>query len=80
MEEKKSRKAFTLIEGGGQFADVPSAPWWTSHRYMLEQCVNGPKVVLRRGWVTKEDSIGLIKMIDMASGKSGPGVRPSREY
>jgi predicted dehydrogenase len=78
--EEKSHKVYTFKEAGGEFADLPGEIHWMSYRYQLEAFVNkieGRKV---QHWVTGEDSIKQMKMIDMAYEKSGLGMRPTSTF
>ncbi|KAJ3462077.1 hypothetical protein MRS44_010630 [Fusarium solani] len=79
-EEKESHKAYTFEEAGGRFADLPGEDTWISYRHMLEQFVNKVKGRETQTWVSGEDSIGHMRMIDMAYEKSGLGIRPTRKY
>lgn len=79
-EEKKSHKAYTFAEAGGEFADLPGEVWWMSFRHQLEQFVNRVKGRPTQHWVDGQDSIAQMKMIDMAYEKSGLGIRPTSTY
>jgi len=76
-EEKKSHKAYTFKEAGGQFANLPGDTHWMSYRYQLEEFVNKIRGRKTQHWVTAEDSVAQMKMIDMAYEKSGLGLRPT---
>ncbi|KAI1350265.1 putative oxidoreductase [Xylaria sp. FL0043] len=78
--EKKSHKAYTFNEAGGQFAGLPGEPWWMSYRYQLEQFVNRVKGRQTLAWISHEDSVNNMKMVDMAYEKSGLGPRPSGAF
>ncbi|KAH8664708.1 putative oxidoreductase [Xylariales sp. PMI_506] len=78
--ESKSHKAYTWKEAGGKFAELPADDWWLSHRHMLEQFVNRIKGRPTTYWITGEDSIKQMKMIDMAYEKSGLGLRPTSSF
>ncbi|KAK1676450.1 putative oxidoreductase [Colletotrichum godetiae] len=54
--------------------------WWTSFRYQLEAFVNRIKGRETHYWVTGEDSIKQMKMIDMAYEKSGLRLRPTSTF
>ncbi|KXH24963.1 hypothetical protein CSIM01_10018 [Colletotrichum simmondsii] len=54
--------------------------WWSSFRYQLEAFVNRVKGRETHYWVTGEDSIKQMKMIDMAYEKSGLGLRPTSTF
>lgn len=78
--ENKSHKVYTFKEAGGKFKDLPGELHWMSYRYQLEAFVNkiqGKKV---QHWVSGEDSILQMQMIDMAYEKSGLGMRPSSNF
>ena len=79
-QEKKSQKAYTFQEAGGQFAKLPGETHWMSYRYQLEAFVNRIKGRSTQEWVEPEDSIAQMKMIDMAYIKSGLGPRPTSDY
>ena len=78
--ESKSHKAYTYKEAGGRFADLPGEDWWLSHRHQLEQFVNRIKGRQTQYWVSGEDSIDQMRMIDMAYQKSGLGLRPMSSF
>ncbi|KAI1338748.1 hypothetical protein F5Y15DRAFT_97028 [Xylariaceae sp. FL0016] len=73
----ESRKAYTFKEGG---IDQPSEDYWMSYRHQMEQFVNKVKGRKVDHWVTSEDSIAQMRMIDMAYEKSGLGIRPSTDF
>lgn len=75
-----SHKAYSFKEAGGEFADLPGQDTWMSFRYQLEEFVNRVKGRDTRYWVSREDSVLQMKMIDMAYEKSGLGIRPSSDY
>ncbi|PGH21388.1 hypothetical protein AJ80_03305 [Polytolypa hystricis UAMH7299] len=79
-EEKTFHKAYTFREAGGQFADLPGETFWMSYRHQLEQFVNRVKGRKTQHWVSAEDSIGQMRMLDMAYEKSGLGPRPTSKY
>lgn len=78
--EAQSRKAYTFQEAGGEFADLPGEAYWMSYRHMLEQFINKIKGRPTQTWISREDSIGQMKMLDMAYKKSGLGIRPTSAY
>jgi hypothetical protein len=78
--EKQSHKAYTFKEAGGKFVSLPGETFWMSYRHMLEQFVNRVKGRETQSWVTGEDSISQMKMLDMAYKKSGLGIRPTSKY
>ncbi|KAJ7180879.1 NAD(P)-binding protein [Mycena filopes] len=55
-------------------------PWWSSYRYQLEAFVNKVKGRTPHAWVTKEDSIANMQVIESVYAKSGLGGRPQSEY
>ncbi|KAJ6514886.1 NAD(P)-binding protein [Mycena vitilis] len=71
---KKSRveKAYTFPELG--------QPWWTTYRYQLEAFVNKVQGRTPHAWVTKEDSIKNMEVIESVYAKSGLGSRPKSDY
>jgi predicted dehydrogenase len=79
-EENTSRKAYTFKEAGGEFADLPGETFWMSYRYQLEAFVNKIRGRETQHWVTGEDSIAQMRMIDMAYEKSGLGPRPTSSF
>lgn len=79
-EEHKSHKVYTFKDAGPEFADLPGEVFWMSYRHQLEQFVNRIKGRKTQYWVTGEDSIAQMKMIDMAYEKSGLGLRPSSKF
>jgi len=78
--ESKSHKAYSFQEAGGEFANLPGKDTWMSFRYQLEEFVNRVKGRETRYWVSREDSILQMKMLDMAYEKSGLGIRPTSTY
>ncbi|KAL8697712.1 MAG: hypothetical protein Q9201_006973 [Fulgogasparrea decipioides] len=78
--EQKSHKTYSFKEAGGQFAGFPGETYWMSYRYQLEAFVNRVKGRKTQHWVTGEDSIAQMKMIDMAYEKSGLGPRPTSKF
>jgi len=78
--EKKSQKAHTRKEAGGEHADRESETYWMSFRYQLEAFVDRIKGRETAYWVDREDSRLQMKMVDMAYEKSGLGVRPTSTY
>ena len=78
--ETQSRKAYTYKDAGGQFANLPGETSWMTYRHMLEQFVNKVKGRETQSWVTGEDSIKQMKMLDMAYEKSGLGIRPTSTF
>jgi predicted dehydrogenase len=65
-EENATRKAYTFKEAGGEFADLPGETFWMSYRYQLEAFVNRIRGRDTQHWVTGQDSIAQMRMIDMA--------------
>jgi predicted dehydrogenase len=79
-EENSTRKAYTFKEAGGEFADLPGETSWMSYRYQLEAFVNKIRGRETQHWVTGQDSIAQMRMIDMAYEKSGLGPRPTSSF
>lgn len=79
-EEHNSHKIYTWKDAGSEFANLPGEVYWMSYRHQLEQFVNRIKGRKTQHWVTAEDSIAQMKMIDMAYEKSGLGLRPTSAY
>ncbi|KAK0717634.1 oxidoreductase domain-containing protein [Lasiosphaeria miniovina] len=79
--EASSHKAYTYAEAGPEFADAaPGEPWWMSYRWQLEEFVNRVKGRPTQFWISGEDSINQMRMLDMAYEKSGLGLRPMSEF
>lgn len=78
--ESNSYKAYTHRDAGGEFADQPGEDWWMSYRYQLEAFVNRIRGRNTHYWVTGEDSIKQMRMVDMAYAKSGLGLRPTSSF
>ena len=78
--DSKSHKAYTYKEAGGGFADLPGEDWWMSYRYQLEEFVNRVKGRQTQYWISGQDSVNQMRMIDMAYKKSGPGLRPTSSF
>ncbi|KAF8216887.1 NAD(P)-binding protein [Mycena galopus ATCC 62051] len=67
------------VEKAYTFPDL-GQPWWTSYRYQLEAFVNKVKGRTPHAWVTKEDSIKNMEVVESVYAKSGLGSRPKSEY
>ncbi len=65
-------KAYTFREAG---LEQPGEPFWTTYRYQLEQFVNKVRGGEVKQWISGEDSINTMRMIDMAYHKSGLPLR-----
>lgn len=78
--DSKSHKAYTYQEAGGKFEALPGENWWMSYRYMLEEFVSQVKGRQTQYWISGEDSIKQMKMVDMAYDKSGLGLRPTSSF
>lgn len=78
--ESRSYKAYSFKKAGGNFSNLPGENWWMSYRYGLEAFVNRIKGRPTQYWVTREDSINQMKMVDMAYEKSGLGLRPTNLF
>ncbi|ROV92921.1 hypothetical protein VSDG_06321 [Cytospora chrysosperma] len=78
--ETSSYKAYAHRDAGGELADQPGEDWWMSYRYQLEAFVNRVRGRKTHAWVTGEDSIKQMRMIDMAYAKSGLGLRPTSTF
>ncbi|KAI1813623.1 hypothetical protein GGS20DRAFT_552547 [Poronia punctata] len=70
-KESKTVKAYT-----GEVGE----PHWTTYRYQLEQFVNKVRGRDVSEWVSGEDSVVTMRMIDMAYEKAGLPARPTSEY
>ncbi|CAG9944895.1 unnamed protein product [Clonostachys rosea f. rosea IK726] len=78
--ESKSYKAYTFKEAGGEFAKLPGEDWWMSYRHQLEQFVNRIRGRGTQYWISADDSIHQMRMVDMAYEKSGLGLRPTSSF
>lgn len=78
--ENTTHKAYSFQEAGGEFSKLGGVDTWMSFRYQLEEFVNRVKGRDTRYWISREDSINQMKMLDMAYEKSGLGVRPTGNY
>ncbi|KAK7213931.1 hypothetical protein V2G26_021109 [Clonostachys chloroleuca] len=78
--ESKSYKAYTFKEAGGEFANLPGEDWWMSYRHQLEQFVNRIKGRGTQYWISPDDSVKQMRMVDMAYEKSGLGLRPTSSF
>ncbi|KAJ7931723.1 NAD(P)-binding protein [Mycena leptocephala] len=67
------------VEKAYTFPDL-GEPWWSSYRYQLEAFVNKVKGRTPHAWVTKEDSIKNMEVIESVYAKSGLGTRPKSTY
>ncbi|KAK0641110.1 hypothetical protein B0T16DRAFT_208606 [Cercophora newfieldiana] len=73
--EKESKKGYAWEETG-LGVDRKSEPYWLTYKYQLDAFVD--RVKGREGtgaWVSGEDSIGQMRMIDMAYRKAGLPLR-----
>jgi len=77
-QEQKTHKAYSYKEAAGKFSSLPGEPYWMSYRYQLEGFINRVRGRETQHWVTGEDSIAQMEMVDMAYEKSGLGPRLSR--
>ncbi|KAI5206101.1 hypothetical protein E4T39_02622 [Aureobasidium subglaciale] len=78
--EHTTRKAYTFKEAGGEFAELAGEAHWMSYRYQLEAFVNKVRGREVQTWISGEDSIAQMEMIDMAYEKSGLGARPGSSF
>ncbi|KAI6754913.1 hypothetical protein HG530_012665 [Fusarium avenaceum] len=78
--EKRWQKAYQPSEAEGEISKMHGETHWMSFRYQLEAFVNRVKGRETAYWVSREDSLNQMKMIDMAYEKSGLGIRPSSQY
>ncbi|KAJ7712726.1 NAD(P)-binding protein [Mycena metata] len=67
------------VEKAYTFPDL-GEPWWSTYRYQLEAFVNKVKGRPTHAWVTKEDSIENMEIIESVYAKTGLGSRPKSEY
>lgn len=85
---KKQFKAYSWSEARQQVpeltvahADAAGETWWTTYRHQLEEFVNKIKGKTGSGiWISHEDSIKQMQMIDMVYQQSGLEVRPTSQY
>jgi len=61
-------------------ADKPGKEWWTSYRYQLEAFVDQVKGRTPQHWITPEDSIENMKVLESVYEASGLGARPESSY
>ncbi len=78
--ESASYKAYTYKEADADLIHAPGEAWWMSYRWQLECFVNRVKGRKTKSWVSGEDSVSQMKMLDMAYEKSGLGLRPTSDY
>ncbi|KAJ5660329.1 oxidoreductase [Penicillium longicatenatum] len=78
--ESESQKAYSYLDAGKEFVGLPGEAWWMSYRYQLEEFVNRIKGRKTQYWVSGDDSLNQMKMIDMAYEKSGLGPRPTSSF
>ncbi|KAI1262590.1 hypothetical protein F5Y18DRAFT_438986 [Xylariaceae sp. FL1019] len=78
--ENRTHKCYNYEEAGGQFGGLPGEVWWMSFHYMLTAFVNKVRGRPVQTWMSGQDSINQMRMIDMAYEKSGLGPRPSKGY
>lgn len=69
--------AFTFQEIG---VDQPGEVYWATYRHQLEQFVNKVRGREVKQWVSGEESINCMKMIDMAYTAAKLPLRPTSEY
>jgi predicted dehydrogenase len=75
---KEIKKAYTYREAG---IDRPSEKYWLTYRYQLEEFVNHIRGREGSGlWISPEDSILQMNMVDMAYNKSGLPLRKTSQY
>ncbi|KAF7370108.1 hypothetical protein MSAN_00640900 [Mycena sanguinolenta] len=67
------------VEKAYTFPDL-GEPWWTTYRYQLEAFVNKVKGRKPHTWISKEDSIKNMEVIESVYAKSGLGSRPKSDY
>ncbi|KAL1864516.1 hypothetical protein VTK73DRAFT_5819 [Phialemonium thermophilum] len=75
---RRVEKVYTFKEAG---LEGPGEPHWLSYRYQLEEFVN--RIRGRQGsgmWVDAENSILVMRMLDMAYEKSTLPLRKTSEY
>jgi hypothetical protein len=71
------KKAYKWEDFNGK---KPGEAWWSTYRWMLEEFVN--KIKEREGsgvWMSHEDSIRQMEMIDSGYAKAGMAIRPSSQ-
>ncbi|KXJ96392.1 hypothetical protein Micbo1qcDRAFT_582 [Microdochium bolleyi] len=76
---KKSQtvRAYTFEEAGkGQRGD----PSWTTYRYQLEQFVNKVRGRNPGQWFSAQDSLDVMRMLDMAYVTAGLPLRPTSDF
>ncbi|KAI1324103.1 hypothetical protein F5Y16DRAFT_315844 [Xylariaceae sp. FL0255] len=77
----KTVKAYTWREGAIPGTEnQPGETYWSTYRHQLEQFVNQVRGREAAQWVTAQDSVNTMKMIDMAYGAAKMPLRPTSEY
>lgn len=76
--EKKSLSAYTWDEAGVSAQN--DKDYWVSYRHQLEQFVNKVRGRDTVRWISGEDSIRQMEMIDMAYVAAGLPLRPSGDF
>nr|WNS47940.1 FunJ [Talaromyces coalescens] len=76
--ERKNIKAYTWPKDSGICQGME---WWTTYRYQLEEFVNHIKARQGSGvWVSREDSISQMEVIDETYTKGNLKLRPTSEF
>ncbi|KAF8328897.1 uncharacterized protein EI90DRAFT_3146096 [Cantharellus anzutake] len=76
-KETETIKAYT----GEKLPDAPKGEaWWSTYRWQLEAFVDKVKNRTPQTWVTPEDSVANMKVIDELYDASGLGKRPASSY
>jgi hypothetical protein len=76
--DTKYHKGYTFQEAGE--SKWSSEPYWSTYRHQLEQFVNRVKGRDTSHWVSQDDSIAQMKMIDMAYERSSLPARPISSF
>lgn len=76
--ERKKVKAYTWP---GDSEDCHGMDWWTTYRYQLEEFVNHIKARQGNGlWISREDSISQMEVIDETYRKGDLKLRPTSTF
>ncbi|KAH8160808.1 hypothetical protein CIB48_g7436 [Xylaria polymorpha] len=79
-KQSKTVKAYTWREAGLAGSETqPGEPFWSTYRYQLEQFVNKVRGRDTPQWIDGADSVGTMRMIDMAYTAAKLPLRPTSE-
>ncbi|KAI0469207.1 hypothetical protein F4859DRAFT_137427 [Xylaria cf. heliscus] len=79
-KQNKTVKAYSWREAGLAGSETqPGESHWSTYRYQLEQFVNRVRGRDTPQWISGEDSVGTMRMIDMAYTAAKLPLRPANE-